>query len=115
MNRTRVKDRSQRESDPSLIEEVLESIDAGKPVRKEFEDGGRLHIDRPLPFLCVHLTDARNELAAREVASANASYLITPHLNAAVMIIEAIGAAMVERFGAFLVLDIGELERDSFL
>ena len=115
MNRTRVKGRSQTESDLALIEEVLNSIDAGRPVRKEFEDGGRLHIDRPLPFLCVHLTDARDDLAAREVASANASYLITPHLNAAVLIIEAIGAAMVERFGAFLVLDIGELERDSFL
>jgi uncharacterized protein (TIGR02421 family) len=115
MSRTRAKDCLQRESNQSGIEEVLESINTGKPVRKEFEGGGRLHMDRPLPFLCVHLTDARNEPAAREVVSANASYLITPQLEAAVGIIEAVGAAMVERFGAFLVLDIGELERDSFL
>jgi uncharacterized protein (TIGR02421 family) len=114
MNRTRAKDGSQTESDLALIEEVLGALDAGKPVRKEFEEGGRLHIDRPLPFLCVHLTDAR-DLAAREVVSANASYLVTPHLNTAVMIIEALGAAMVERFGAFIVLDFGELERDSLL
>jgi uncharacterized protein (TIGR02421 family) len=115
MNRTRVKNRSRMESDPNLIKEVLQSIDAGKPVRKEFEDVGRLHIDRPLPFLCLHLIDERDELAAREVTSANASYLITSHLNTAVMIIEAFGAAMVTRFGAFIVLDIGELERDSVL
>lgn len=115
MSRTRLSERSPKESDLALIEEVLRSLDAGKPIRKEFEDGGRLHIDRPLPFLCVHLTDAGNALAAREVASANASYLITSDLNAAVLVVEAIGAPMVERFGAFLVLDIGELERDRFL
>lgn len=115
MSRTRLSERSPKGSDLALIEEVLRSLDAGKPIRKEFEDGGRLHIDRPLPFLCVHLTDAGNALAAREVASANASYLITSDLNAAVLVVEAIGAPMVERFGAFLVLDIGELERDRFL
>lgn len=115
MSRTRLSERSPKESDLALIEEVLRSLDAGKPIRKEFEDGGRLHIDRPLPFLCVHLTDAGNALAAREVASANASYLITSDLNAAVLVVEAIGAPMVERFGAFLVLDIGELERDRYL
>jgi len=115
MSRTSLSERSPKECDLALIEEVLRSLDAGKPIRKEFEDCGRLHIDRPLPFLCVHLTDARKALAAREVASANASYLITSDLNAAVLVVEAIGAAMVERFGAFLVLDIGELERDRFL
>ena len=115
MSVTRVSERLPKASDLALIEEILRSLGAGKPVRKEFEDGGRLHIDRPLPFLCVHLTDTRNALAAREVASANASYLITPDLNAAALVVEAIGAAMVERFGAFLVLDIGELERDRFL
>ena len=115
MSRTRLSGNSPKESDLVLIEEVLRALDAGKPIRKEFQDCGRLHIDRPLPFLCVHLTDARNALAAREVASANASYLITSDLNVAVLVVEAIGAAMVERFGAFLVLDIGELERDRFL
>jgi len=115
MSKTRVSDRSAKESDLALIKEVLASIDAEKPVRRDFEDGGRLHIDRPLPFLCVHLTDARKDLAAREVASANASYLITPDLNAAALVIEAVGASMAKRFGAFLLLDIGELERDRFL
>ena len=115
MSKTRLSDSSPKESDLALIEEVLASIDARKPVRREFENGGRLHIDRPLPFLCVHLTEARNDLAAREVTSANASYLITRDLNSAALMIEALGAAMVERFGAFLVLDIGELKRDRFL
>ena len=115
MSRTSVSNRLSKESNSAVIEEALRSIDAGKTVRTEFEDGGRLHIDRPLPFLCVHLTNGRNDLAAREVTSANASYLITSDLNAAALVSEAVGAAMVERFGDFLILDIGELERDRFL
>jgi uncharacterized protein (TIGR02421 family) len=114
MSRTRV-ERSPKEFGMAPIEEILRAIGAGKAIRKEFEDGGRLHIDRPLPFLCVHLTDARDAIAAREVTSANASYLITPDLDAAVLVVDAIGAAIVAHFGAFLVLDIGELDRDRFL
>ena len=115
MRRTRVSVRPPKVSHSAVIEEALRSIDAGKPVRTEFEDGGRLHIDRPLPFLCVHISNGRNELAAREVTSANASYFITSDLDAAALVSEAVGAAMVERFGDFLILDIGELERDRFL
>ena len=97
-----------------IVEEVLPAIDAGKPVRRDFENGGRLHIDRPLPFLCVYILEGRDS-AARDVASANASYLISPDLEAIVPIIEAVGGAMAARFGAFIILDIGELERDRLL
>ena len=61
------------------------------------------------------MRDGETHSAARDVASANASYLISPDLDAAVLIIEAIGAAMTKRFGAFVVLDVGELERDRLL
>jgi Microtubule-associated tyrosine carboxypeptidase len=57
----------------------------------------------------------RPDSAARDVASANASYLISSGLDAAVPIVEAIGDAMVKRFGAFILLDIGELEHDRLL
>ena len=102
-------------ADMALVEDVLRCIDAGKSVRRDLEDGSRIHIDRPLPFLCVYVSDGRDADAARDVVSANASYLITANLDAAVLIIEAIGAAMTKRFGAFVVLDIGELERDRLL
>ncbi|TJW66439.1 MAG: flavohemoglobin expression-modulating QEGLA motif protein, partial [Mesorhizobium sp.] len=46
----------------------------GKPIRREFGDGDRLHIDRPLPFLCVHVGSQQD--AALDVVSASASYLI---------------------------------------
>jgi uncharacterized protein (TIGR02421 family) len=102
-------------SDMALAEDVLAVISAGKPVRRDLEDGGRLHIDRPLPFLCVCVVEERDDVAARDIASANASYLITSDLDAAVPLVEAIGAGMTERFGGFFLLDVGELERDRLL
>lgn len=99
---------------PDLISEVLAAIAEGKAVRRDLENGGRLHIDRPLPFLCIHAS-IRLDSAARDVASANASYLICPDVVASVPIVEAVAGAMAARFGAFILIDVGELERDRLL
>ncbi|MHC1550312.1 flavohemoglobin expression-modulating QEGLA motif protein [Phyllobacterium sp. K27] len=99
----------------AVIIEALGLIKSGKPVRLEFENDGRLHIDRPLPFLCVYVRNERKNSAALDVASANASYLIAPDIHDAMAVIDAIGAEMIEQFGTFLVIDVGELERDKLL
>lgn len=109
------RDEKPQMTDEGVVAAALAAIRDGKPVREEFADGGRLHIDRALPFLCVHLAEGREQPAARDVASANASYLIAPDAERALPLIEAVGSEMVERFGAFLLLDVGELERDRFL
>lgn len=99
----------------TVISEALRLIESGKAVRLDFENGGRLHIDRPLPFLCAHIGDGRVDNAAVDVVSSNASYLIAPDLASAAVIIQAVAAAMAERFDAFFVLDIGELKQDRLL
>jgi uncharacterized protein (TIGR02421 family) len=98
-------------SDQVLMADILAALESGQPIRRDLGDGGRLHIDRPLPFLCVHVM-RRKDSAARDVVSASASYLIARNLRTAAMIADAVGAAMIKRFGAFVLLDIGELERD---
>jgi uncharacterized protein (TIGR02421 family) len=103
----------QRSSD-ATVDDVIAAIDAGKPIRQDFDDGSRLHIDRPLPFLCVYIGEG-HDCAARDIASANASYLITPQIDAMVPVIKAIGTAMIGRFSHFILLDVGELERDRLL
>ncbi|MDO9415938.1 flavohemoglobin expression-modulating QEGLA motif protein [Pararhizobium sp.] len=99
----------------TVLDEVIACIDAGKPVRKDLDGGGRLHIDRPLPFVCLHVFGEKPQLAARDVASANASYLLVPDRESAAPIIAAIGPVLKKRFGGFLVLDIGELDHDELL
>ena len=37
-----------------LASAVRTRLAAGLPVRRTLPGGGRLHIDRPLPFLCVY-------------------------------------------------------------
>jgi uncharacterized protein (TIGR02421 family) len=103
-----------QQSSDTTVADVIAAIDAGTPIREDFDDDGRLHMDRPLPFLCVHL-GGNHDCAARDVATANASYLIASQTCDAVPIIKAVGAAMIERFGHFIVLDIGEFERDRLL
>lgn len=66
----------------TMIELALDALlGEGKPVRKDFCDGCRLHIDRPLPFLCVHV--GRDRGAAFHAVSASASYLIAADIDLA--------------------------------
>jgi uncharacterized protein (TIGR02421 family) len=115
MTRIHRKDRGGPAVYPEWLEEILGCIRTAKAVRKDFEHGGRLHIDRPLPFLSIFLTRGREGLAARDVAAANASYLIANSLDEALPIIVAVGGVLKQRFGAFMLLDIDELDHDTLL
>ena len=99
------------ETDDKLLAEIGSALAAGKPIRRDFGRGERLHIDRPLPFLVVQVGRARQP-AAREIVTANSAYLLVGNLRRAKAIIDVVAAAMTEQFGAFLVIDIGELKRD---
>lgn len=97
------------------IADITDCLREGKAVRREIGRTGRLHIDRPLPFLCLHLTAGTKNLAAADIASAHASYLIASNLAEAMPILTVAGDEMKRRFGTFIVLQIGELEHDILL
>ncbi|MDQ0322563.1 uncharacterized protein (TIGR02421 family) [Pararhizobium capsulatum DSM 1112] len=97
---------------PDWLDEALECLLQDKAVRKDFGADERLHIDRPLPFLAVHITEGAGGSAARDVAAAHASYLIAHDEKTARSIIGSLGPLLEKRFGSFLLIDIGELERD---
>ncbi|MCQ4630561.1 flavohemoglobin expression-modulating QEGLA motif protein [Shinella sp. CPCC 100929] len=103
-----------QKQEKTLVQDVIEALEAGKPVRRDL-DGGRLHIDRPLPFLCLHVGEPDTHVVAREVAAANASYLVTPRIEDAVELIAPIAAALRKKFGTFVLLDVDELQRDRLL
>lgn len=105
----------QRPASPDWLDEALDCLATDKAIRKDFGEDERLHIDRPLPFLAVYITDGKEGRAARDVATAHASYLITQNEETALTIIAALGPVLEKRFGAFLVIDIGELERDMVI
>ncbi|MGX5842468.1 flavohemoglobin expression-modulating QEGLA motif protein [Mesorhizobium sp. ArgA1] len=108
---------------PKLVEptsplvQIEADLDAlfrdGKPIRREFGNGNRLHIDRPLPFLCVHVGPHQD--AAFHTVSANASYLVAADIGLAGEVARLVARRIRDHCGAFLLLDIGELAEDRFL
>jgi hypothetical protein len=108
---------------PKLVEpapplaQIESDLDAllrdGKPIRRDFGNGNRLHVDRPLPFLCVHVGSHQD--AAFHAVSANASYLIAADIGVAGEAARLVVRRMRDHCGAFLMLDIGELAEDRFL
>ncbi|NTF10135.1 flavohemoglobin expression-modulating QEGLA motif protein [Agrobacterium rubi] len=101
--------------EPHGLDEVAALLEAGKAIRHDIGNHGRLHIDRPLPFICLHLINGSKDLAARDIAAANASYLIAANIAEAMPVLDMVGAEMAKHFGTFIVLDMGELEHDVLL
>jgi uncharacterized protein (TIGR02421 family) len=89
---------------------VVRRLSAGQPVRRAVP-GGWLHIDRPLPFVCVHRAPPREAVpSAERLVLSQASHLAVsgdPGLAAAVRhLLTGVGRALAERFGEFLVLEL---------
>ena len=109
---------------PRLVEQAspLAKIEAdldallqdGKPIRRDFADGSRLHIDRPLPFLCVHVGSGSDRGLRRCLRQC-----VLPDRGgrrpSPARWRRWWRARMRDHCGALLLLDIGELAEDRFL
>ncbi len=95
----------------ALIEEVGARLAEGKPIRRTLPGHGRLHMDRPLPFLCIYRQPVlRTDAGTRELLLGEAAFLIVPaapgirrSMNA---LLETVARTMIARFDAFLMLEI---------
>lgn len=97
---------------PSIDTAAIKAcLEKNGPIRLDLNGKGRLFMDRPMPFLAVHV--GQRSAVARDIAMANSSYLLAANLTDAVTVIKLIGKAMAERFGAFVVFDVGELAKDE--
>lgn len=100
-----------------LIAGVVERLSRGKPVRVALPGKGRVHIDRTLPFLVLHVAEpGRPAPLAREVASSNASYALVSgapeHAGFHRSLIEAIRGVACDRCGGFVTAEILESDPD---
>ncbi len=94
-----------------LITGICEKLTRGKRVRRNLPLWGRVHIDRPLPFLCVYRRpEDRAVEGTDQLLLGEASYLIAsgepslePSLSA---LVAEITATQVEAFGSFLVIEL---------
>ena len=95
----------------SLAAEISRRLEQGKRIRRTLPQGGRIHIDRPLPFLCVYRqpTD-RPDSGTAQLVQGEASFLVTTAARQAGSGVARLLTAVIEplaaRFGSFLVVEI---------
>ncbi|MBN1475285.1 flavohemoglobin expression-modulating QEGLA motif protein [Candidatus Sumerlaeota bacterium] len=94
-----------------LIEGVLTTLRREQPVRCDLPGGGRLHVDRHLPFLCVHRTAASHpEPGTDQLIQGEAAHLVASggrgiHTGLS-RLAEGIARMMAGEMGDFLILEI---------
>ena len=107
---------SSRESGADLLaEEFLSEVVArfadDRRVRRNLPGGGKLHLDRRLPFLCVYRkpTD-REDPGTWQLITGEASYLAVADQAAlrrpASELVRRLASAAVSHFGAFLIVEV---------
>lgn len=110
-----------------LTAAVGERLARNERVRRNLPGGGRVRVDRQLPFLCVYRSPPdRDDPGTRELVTTEAAYLFAsgdPAYHAGLAALcRAIGAVAQEHFGAFLLVELwaqadppsGRRERPGF-
>ena len=91
--------------------EVCELIREGKPVQRELPDGGRLHVDRALPFLVVYRRPVRSkDLDTDLLVKGEASHLTVSgsakHREGLARLVDGVVGVLSESFGAVLLIEL---------
>ncbi len=100
---------------PTINQDFIRSVGArlaaNRRVRRQIPPKGRIHIDRPLPFLCVYRRPTGREDAGTErLVTGQASYLIASgrkkHRKELSLLLEKVVDTMTPSFGAFLLVEL---------
>ncbi len=98
-----------------VIAEICERLQRDQPVRRSFTGLGRLHIDRPLPFLCLHRQPRdRDDRGTERLVMAEASYLVVSGKRvvstALAPLLRRVVETLSNEFGAFLLVEVWSSE-----
>ena len=91
---------------------------AGQRIRRMLPAWGRIHIDRPLPFVCLYRRPpGREDPGTDRLVTGEASYVtalgahaLRPGLRT---LTDAVTGVLIEQFGACLLLEVWAGERDA--
>jgi uncharacterized protein (TIGR02421 family) len=92
--------------DPALLDVITTRLADGLPIRRTLAGGGRLHIDRPLPFLCVYRKHSDSDDGTADLVRTQAAYLIAPDDAKTLPFIAHIATALADRCGGCLLLEV---------
>ncbi len=94
-----------------FVADVRQRVKDGKALRRQIPPWGRVHVDRPLPFLVVYRRPPGREDAGMErLVIGEASYILASgdrRSRAGLSsVVEAIVGTLSEAFGAFLIIEL---------
>jgi uncharacterized protein (TIGR02421 family) len=104
--------RQSPKSDASqLAASIVADLEAGNPVSMDLPGGGRLRLDRRLPYLCVYRRPAEaGDSGTEQFVAEEAAYAVIPAdpraANYATQLLRAIVEQLASQFGTFLVVEI---------
>ena len=99
-----------------LRSELGGELEAGRFIRTKLGAHGRMHVDRALPFICVHIrTGESAALAAEQLATAQASHIVADSFDDAAADLREFTKVTADLFGACLLIEIIELSEDRRL
>lgn len=95
----------------AFVETICKRLAGGQRVRRNLPGWGRLHIDRPLPFLCVYRLPAHgNDEGTERLVTTEASYIICSgapvHRAKLALLVKRVVETLASQFGAFLLIEI---------
>ncbi|MBL7077493.1 MAG: DUF1704 domain-containing protein [Kiritimatiellae bacterium] len=96
-----------------LIDDVRQRLRENKPIRRTLPVGGRIHIDRQIPFLCIWRRPVGDRGAGAEnLVTSEASYLVCSAQrrlhNGMAELVRGVVEVLVEQFGTCLLLELWE-------
>lgn len=95
----------------AFVESACERVREGKPLRRKLSPWGRVHVDRPLPFIVVYRKPvSREDTGTEALIVGEASYVIASGGRRAraglQALVEGIAKAQVDNFGSFLIVEL---------
>ena len=106
-----VRTKAGEEIPSSLVAAVCERLAEGNAVRRTLPGGGRLHVDRPLPFLCVYRQPPNHaDVGTERLVKGEPAYVVIPGdaaFRATVSnLVRAVVRTLSAQFGAFLLVEL---------
>ncbi|WP_281950717.1 flavohemoglobin expression-modulating QEGLA motif protein [Nitrosophilus kaiyonis] len=106
----------------SMIEEIKKRVIKNEFIRERLPGGGRIHIDRFLPFLCLYrIPLKRDDVGTKRLVFGEAAYIIAKEevtKNGLNHLIREIAKIAKDDYGAFLLIEIWSKphqEKEPFL
>ncbi|PKA83716.1 uncharacterized protein (TIGR02421 family) [Ulvibacter sp. MAR_2010_11] len=94
-----------------LLEQVCQNLESELPVNQLLPDGGILHIDKLLPYICVYRYKETDHLFSG-LLKTQGSYLIVKDTYPVSDLLECLSTAISEKLNAFLIIEMWPVRKD---